>query len=118
MSDVDDDLNIPDFRLFFVNKECDVCPMHLFDFKADEWEITKLQPRYGDRVVKDGTEMVCIGRGEYRELGQNEEPAWDYSEPELAKIEEIQYKHKPYADRYRESQYINPEGSIGTLNHF
>lgn len=107
-----------DFRLFFENKECDECPMHLFDFDSDEWNQTKLRPRLGDRVVRDGTEMYCLGNNRYRELRRNEESVWDFSEPEAAKIEDVDYgRYSDPTDR-RSDPHINPSKLIHTFRYF
>lgn len=117
--DFDDDLDEkPDFRLFFVNKECDECPMHLFDFDDDEWLQTRLRPSRGDHVVKDGTEMVCVASGQYRELGRNEESVWDFSEPEAAKIENLDYARSKAIEDRRSDPHIDPSNSILPLRHF
>lgn len=116
--DFDEAVETPDFRLFFVNKECDECPMHLFDFESDEWEKTRLRPKYGDHVVKDGTEMFCMGHDRYRELGQNEEAVWDYSEPEVARIEEIQYHEYGFPDTRKSDPHVDPTSLIQHLNRW
>ncbi len=116
--DVEVDMDeLPTFRLFFFNKECDECPMHLYDFKTEEWEPTGLKPKSGDRAIKDGTEMVCLGGNSYRELGKHEEPVWDFSEPEAAMIEKVEYRRSEYADR-RSDPHIDPSNMIQPLRHF
>ena len=116
--DVDvDDFDEIDFQLYFFNKECDECPMHSFDFDTEEWELTKLKPKPGDHVVKDGTEMVYSGRGKYHDLGPDE-GVWDYSEPEAAKIEVVDYSEDNFSESSKLDPFVDPDTSIHLLNHF
>lgn len=107
-------------RLFYVNeeKDCAGCSRYLFNQDADEWEETKSRLSVGDHTIVDGTEMVYVGSGEYRDLGEYEEELWDGSIPEETMIEKIPQSTYHFPETRHEDHFVSNREPLAALGHW
>lgn len=65
-------------QLFFVEPDCEHCPISVYDFKEDDWiSNPRIEMEQGDHVVIDGIEKVYLGNDQFRNLDSGEKPLWD-----------------------------------------
>lgn len=107
-------------RLLYVNEEedCVGCSRYLFNQDADEWEETSSRLSRGDHAVVNGTEMVFVGNGAYRELGVDEDELWDGSVPEEIMIEKIPHTTYHFPENRYEDLFVTARDPLATLGHW
>jgi hypothetical protein len=80
--------------LYYLDPECQECQIFKYNIDTEEWQRSENTPRKGDHVVVDGTEMVKIEHGNYRELAVYEQELWDFSLPDESQIDIVHLSDK------------------------